>query len=105
MSDDGVQAEIVLEHYRDPHNYGSIENPTVSVTEANPVCGDTVNLSLRIEGERIIDVKFAGKGCSISQASASMLTDRIKGATIEEVRKMNREIARVIEKAGNKPVS
>lgn len=88
MSEDGVQAEIVLEHYREPHNYGSMENPTVSVTEANPVCGDTVNLSLLIEGGIVKDVKFVGKGCSISQASASMLTDRIKGASLEDVRKI-----------------
>lgn len=89
MSEDGVQAEIVLEHYREPHNYGTMEKPTVSVTEANPVCGDTVNLSLLIEGGKITDVKFVGKGCSISQASASMLTDRIKDQTLDEVRKID----------------
>lgn len=89
MSDDGVQAEIVLEHYREPHNYGTLDDPTVSVTEANPVCGDTVNLSLLIENDRIKEVKFVGKGCSISQASASMLTDRIQGKTLSEVKSID----------------
>ncbi len=88
MTDD-IQAEIVLEHYREPHNYGTMENPTVSLTESNPVCGDTVNLSLHIEDGRVKSVKFVGKGCSISQASASMLTDRISGHSLEDLKKMD----------------
>ncbi len=88
MTDD-IQAEIVLEHYREPHNYGSMENPSVSLTENNPVCGDTVNISLLIRDGVIEDIKFVGRGCSISQASASMLTDRVKGKTIEEARKID----------------
>lgn len=88
MSDD-IQAEIVLEHYREPHNYGTIEDPTVSLTESNPVCGDTVNISVLIENGTIADIKFVGKGCSISQAAASMLTDRVKGRPLGEVEKMD----------------
>lgn len=88
MSDD-IQAEIVLEHYRDPHNYGTIDNPSVSLTESNPVCGDTVNISLLVKDGAIADIKFVGKGCSISQAAASMLTDRVMGKSLEEVRKID----------------
>lgn len=88
MSEDNIQAEIVLEHYREPHNYGTLDNPTVSLTENNPVCGDTVNFSLQVRAGVIEEAKFVGKGCSISQASASMLTDRIRGRTVEEVKAM-----------------
>lgn len=91
MSEDEMQAEIILEHYREPHNYGSLENPSVSLTESNPVCGDTVNLSLLIENGVVKEVKFVGKGCSISQASASMLTDRIVGKTLEELKNMDEQ--------------
>lgn len=91
MSDNDMQAEIVLEHYRDPHNYGKIENASVSLTESNPVCGDTVNISLLIEDGVVKEVKFVGKGCSISQASASMLTDRVVGKTLEELKGMEED--------------
>lgn len=91
MSDNDMQAEIVLEHYREPHNYGTLENATVSMTESNPVCGDTVNISLLIEDGAVKDVKFVGKGCSISQASASMLTDRIMGKSLEELKEIDEE--------------
>lgn len=91
MSDNEIQAEIVLEHYREPHNYGKIEDASVSLTESNPVCGDTVNISLLIEDGVVTDIKFVGKGCSISQASASMLTDRVLGKSLEELKKMGED--------------
>lgn len=91
MSENELQAEIVLEHYREPHNYGTLDNPSVSLTESNPVCGDTVNLSLHVEDGVVKEVKFVGKGCSISQASASMLTDRIVGKTLEELKSMEEQ--------------
>lgn len=85
MSDEDIQAEIVLEHYREPRNYGKMENPTVSVMDNNPVCGDTINLALLIENDAVKDVKFLGRGCSISQASASMLTEKIAGKPLSEL--------------------
>ncbi len=100
MSDNEMQAEIVLEHYREPHNYGKVENASVSVTESNPVCGDTVNISLLIENGVVRDVKFVGKGCSISQASASMLTDRIAGKPLDELKKIDEKS--IIEMVGLK---
>ncbi len=83
---DDLYKEIILDHYRHPRNRGVVENPDVATRGHNPLCGDQLELSLRLEGDRIADVKVLGKGCSISQASASMMTERIKGRPIAEVR-------------------
>lgn len=88
MTDEEINTEILLDHYRNPHNHGQIEDPTVKMLEYNPVCGDTVQLTLKIEGGVVTDIKFIGRGCSISQGSASMLTDRVKGMPIEEIKKI-----------------
>lgn len=89
--DEGITSEIILEHYRNPHNHGKIENPTSTILEFNPVCGDTVQITMLIEDEKIKDIKFLGRGCSISQASTSMLTDYVMGKTIEEVKALTKE--------------
>jgi nitrogen fixation NifU-like protein len=85
---DDLYKEIILDHYRHPRNRGVIENPDVATRGHNPLCGDQLELSLRLDGDRIADVKVIGKGCSISQASASMMTERIKGRPISEVREL-----------------
>ena len=76
--------QIILEHYRNPRNKGELEEKTVEIHMANPVCGDEIRLQLRIEGDRIEDVKFLGSGCSISQASVSMMTIRLKGSSLDQ---------------------
>ena len=76
--------QLILEHYRNPRNKGELEEKTVEIHMANPVCGDEIRLQLRIEGNRIEDVKFLGSGCSISQASVSMMTIRLKGSSIDQ---------------------
>ena len=76
--------QLILEHYRNPRNKGDLEEKTVEIHMANPVCGDEIRLQLRIEGNRIEDVKFLGSGCSISQASVSMMTIRLKGSSIDQ---------------------
>ena len=76
--------QLILEHYRNPRNKGELEEKTVEIHMANPVCGDEIRLQLRIEGDRIEDVKFLGSGCSISQASVSMMTIRLKGSSIDQ---------------------
>ncbi len=83
MSEEEISAEIILDHYRNPHNYGKLEGSNASMTEYNPICGDTVHFQLRIAGTVIEDAKFVGRGCSVSQASASMLTDMLKGKPVE----------------------
>jgi len=76
--------EVILDHYRRPRNKGALEGATHSITMNNPLCGDVIEVMLRIEGDRIAEARFAGRGCSISQASASMLTGRVTGKSLEE---------------------
>jgi nitrogen fixation NifU-like protein len=82
---DDLYGEIVLDHYHKPRNRGSLNKPSASAEVANVFCGDDVKLDLAIEGDRVTAVRFLGQGCSISQASASMLTQAIMGLGLEEV--------------------
>ena len=84
------QAQI-LDHYKHPHNRGVLEPATHRAREANPLCGDEIALTLRVDGtNRIEDVRFDGEGCAISMASASLLTDALKGKSLEEAAAMDR---------------
>ncbi len=82
---DDFYREIILDHYRRPRNRGTLENPTQHVEGLNPVCGDEIRLDLDIEQGVVRDIAFDGQGCSISQSSASMLTERLKGHSLAEV--------------------
>ena len=77
--------EYILDHYRNPRNYGKLEQPTVHAEDSNPLCGDQLGIDLLIEGDRISEVRFKGRGCAISQAAASMLSEMIEGKSVEEV--------------------
>lgn len=96
--DESVQAEVILDHYKSPRNYGAIEKPTHEVTDNNPLCGDTVHFSFIVKEGVVEDVKFVGQGCSISQASASMMTELIKGKKVADVMKITQQ--EVIEMIG-----
>jgi nitrogen fixation NifU-like protein len=76
--------ELILEHYKHPRNKGALEGATAGAHLNNPTCGDEIFLQLIVEDDRIVDVRFTGQGCSISQASVSMMTQRLKGKTLEE---------------------
>jgi nitrogen fixation NifU-like protein len=78
--------ELILDHYRRPRNKGSLETFTSRVALTNPACGDELELDVALDGDTIADVRFSGQGCSISQASASMMTQLIKGKTVAEAR-------------------
>lgn len=91
MTDEEIRTEILLDHYRNPHNYGQIDEPSVKMAEYNPVCGDTIQITLKIEGGTVVDARFIGRGCSISQGTTSMLMDRIKGQKIDEIKKISKE--------------
>ena len=87
---DDLYRDEILEHYRNPHNFGILESPTTAKEGANPLCGDRITLMLGINDEgRVEEVAFTGRGCAISQASASMLTDEIKGKTLDEISHMS----------------
>jgi len=76
--------QLILEHYRNPKNRGELEGKTVEIHMANPVCGDEIRLQLRVEDDRIVEAKHVGQGCSISQASVSMMTNLLKGMELSE---------------------
>ncbi len=76
--------QVILDHYRRPRNKGPLEGATHTLTLNNPLCGDVIDLMLRMEGDRIAEVHFEGKGCSISQASASMMGGVLKGRSVPE---------------------
>ena len=80
-----LYSEILLDHYRLPRNKGRLEHPTVSVEGVNPLCGDDLTFDLEFEGDVLTHVRFIGKGCAISMASASMLTEMLEGKTIAEI--------------------
>jgi nitrogen fixation NifU-like protein len=83
--------EYILDHYRDPRNYGTLKNPDVHSEDSNPLCGDQLAMDLHITGNVITEVRFSGRGCAISQATASMLSEMIEGHTLDEVRALGKE--------------
>jgi nitrogen fixation NifU-like protein len=80
-----LYSEILLDHYRLPRNKGHLDHPTVSVEGVNPLCGDQLTFDLQFDGDILQKVRFSGKGCAISMASASMLTEMLEGKTVEEI--------------------
>jgi nitrogen fixation NifU-like protein len=87
--------EMILDHYRRPRNKGSLDKADATVEMKNPLCGDEITLQVAFEGDCLCDLRFSGRGCSISQASASMMTQLVKGKSTQEVsaiRKQFREL-------------
>ena len=82
---DDLYRDYILEHYRRPHNFGVLDNPDASYEGSNPLCGDRITLMLGVKDGVVERVAFTGRGCAISQASASLLTDEIKGKPLTEV--------------------
>lgn len=83
--------EYILEHYRNPRNYGKLENPDIHAEDSNPLCGDQLGMDLMVEGDLVKEVRFQGRGCAISQSAASMLSEMIEGKTVAEVRALGKE--------------
>ncbi len=83
----------ILDHYKSPRNYGELEDADIEHVGENPMCGDTIKMFVKLadDGETIAHVTFIGDGCAISQASASMLSNDLRGKTLDEVKSMNRE--------------
>lgn len=81
----------IIDHYQNPRNYGTLDHPDISYEDSNPVCGDEIRIDLKIDQGRVVDARFHGHGCSISQASASMLTEDIIGKTLEEVKHIDKQ--------------
>jgi nitrogen fixation NifU-like protein len=88
---DPLMMDILLDHYRHPHNHGPLPGADIVHSEGNPSCGDQLEIALKTHGDKIEDIKFQGKGCIISQAAASILTDLMKGEPIERVKDLSKE--------------
>ncbi len=95
---DELYKEYILDHYRTPRNFGHLDNPDAVAEDVNPLCGDEIRMELKVVGGKVADVRFSGKGCAISQASASMLTESIRGERLEDIARMSNE--RVLENVG-----
>ena len=88
---DSVYREEIIEHYKHPRNFGTLDSPDIHVEANNPLCGDRLSMDLLLQDGVVQDVRFTGRGCAISQASASMLTEQMVGARLEDLAKTTRE--------------
>ena len=105
MSDlSDLYQEVILDHNRRPRNFRQLEDPSHRAEGYNPLCGDRLNLFLRLDGERIADVGFQGSGCAISKASASLMTDSLKGLTVAEARDLFDRFHRMVTTPPDQPV-
>ncbi len=95
---DDFYRDYILDHYRNPRNFGNLENPDVQAEDLNPLCGDQIRIELKLVDGVISDVRFFGKGCAISQASASMLTEHVKGMKLTDVAQLPKDV--VLENVG-----
>jgi nitrogen fixation protein NifU and related proteins len=89
-------AEIILAHHRQPHHRGTLDAPDGIATRHNPLCGETLTVSVTVDGGRIADVRFDGDSCSIGRASASMMTDLVAGLTPDEVATLAERVAGLV---------
>jgi nitrogen fixation protein NifU and related proteins len=90
--DDQLYREYILEHYKHPHNHGTLEQADMEAHDVNPLCGDELTFQLALDDQgKVSEVAFDGHGCAISQASASMLSDELKGLSAEELLKLDRQ--------------
>jgi len=107
MALDELYQEILLDHYKHPRNKGKLEKADLDVELKNPFCGDEILLTVRFDQDKISDVAFEGHGCVISQASASLMTEKIKGLTIAEaenvIERFNRMLKKESDEHGDHP--
>lgn len=87
MNASSMYRQQILDHYRNPRNYGELNNPTYSHTGENATCGDSIEVDVELDDDesRVVDVRFRGDGCAISQAAASLLTEELKGMTVNKM--------------------
>jgi nitrogen fixation protein NifU and related proteins len=92
--------DFILDHYRNPRNAGTIEAPDATFEDNNPLCGDRIRMDIKLRDCVVADIRFKGRGCAISQASASLLTETVKGKKLSEIARMGKE--EVLENLGIK---
>ena len=105
MSDlNDLYQEVILDHNKRPRNFRSIEGASHHADGYNPLCGDKLSLTVQVDGDQIADVAFVGSGCAISKASASIMTDTLKGKSLAEVRALFERFHRMITTPPDQPV-
>jgi nitrogen fixation NifU-like protein len=97
VSLDDLYREVILDHYRNPRRRGSLEHPDAHADGQNPLCGDEISLDLALDGDRVTDVRIQGRGCSISQASASMMAEAVLGKTVGEIEELAHRFKAMME--------
>ena len=90
MTDDTIYSQILDDHYREPRNFGRMEDPDVQVTETNPTCGDTISLFIKVKDGILEEISYVASGCLISVASASILSEKATGSSLKEIRAMTK---------------
>ncbi len=85
------QMEYILDHFKNPRNYGSLSKPDISHEEGNPSCGDVIRIDLKISDNKVRETRFSGKGCAISQAAASILTEMIVDKDLDEIKAITKD--------------
>ncbi|MCL4356739.1 MAG: iron-sulfur cluster assembly scaffold protein [Candidatus Thermoplasmatota archaeon] len=90
MTDDTIYSQILDDHYREPRNFGRMEDPDVQVTETNPTCGDTISLFIKVKDGNLAEISYVASGCLISVASASILSEKATGSSLKEIRTMTK---------------
>lgn len=93
---DQLYRQVIMDHYKNPRNRGELEDGTLTVNMNNPTCGDRIQLQMRVEHGKIAAAKFAGEGCSISLASASMMTEAIRDVSVEDALKLSTIFSRMM---------
>lgn len=93
---DNLYRQVIIDHSSHPHHHGSLEGSARKIELNNPTCGDVVQLHVRVEDDVITDISFDGSGCSISTASASMMTDAVIGKTVEEARELSEAFSQIV---------
>ncbi|NGP46328.1 SUF system NifU family Fe-S cluster assembly protein [Bacillaceae bacterium SIJ1] len=94
---DSLYRQVIMDHYKNPRNKGTLEDGTVTIHMNNPTCGDRIQLQMSIEDGKVAEAKFDGEGCSISLSSASMMTQAVKGKPVEEALKMSETFSEMVK--------
>jgi len=88
---DSIYREIILEHYKNPKNRGTLDPADFTYEDVNPLCGDEVRIDVRVADGKVSEIRFSGRGCAVSQASASILTEMVEGQSLEDVKSIGKE--------------
>jgi nitrogen fixation NifU-like protein len=88
---DSLYRDIILDHYRNPRHKGILDPHDYSYEDVNPLCGDEIRIDIRVEDDKVSEIAFSGRGCAVSQASTSMLTEMVEGMTLDEVKALTKD--------------